>query len=354
MRGIAAMAVVTYHVDLDFGEPRWFPSAYLAVDLFFVLSGFVLAHAYEHRFASGMTTWQFMLLRLIRLYPLYLLALFVPLTSLLAADLAGHDVRISLHSVLSALPWNILFLPAPAGWRGTTPLFPINSAAWSLLFELLVNFLFVATWRFLTNRVLMLAIGLSGFGLIACTYYFGPLEGGWNGETLLVGAARVLYSFPIGVLLYRTRRHHSVPPFNPLIPLIGTALLLKPPYAWGFMPGLYSLFAVVVLSPALVAVGASANVKSVTGKAVCILLGTVSYGVYVLHLSISFLFLRSCELIFGSKVLAHGDAMTTFFIVTMFILIVIVDRLYDTPARTWLSRFASRKIAAKLKQHEIA
>ena len=57
------MAVVTYHVDLDFGEPRWFPSAYLAVDLFFVLSGFVLAHAYEHRFASGMTTWQFMLLR---------------------------------------------------------------------------------------------------------------------------------------------------------------------------------------------------------------------------------------------------------------------------------------------------
>ena len=88
---VAAMAVVTYHVDLDFGEPRWFPSAYLAVDLFFVLSGFVLAHAYEHRFASGMTTWQFMLLRLIEFYPFYLLALFVPLTSLLAADLAGHD-----------------------------------------------------------------------------------------------------------------------------------------------------------------------------------------------------------------------------------------------------------------------
>ena len=246
-----------------------------------------------------------------------------------------------------------MFLPAPAGWRGTTPLFPINSAAWSLLFELLVNFLFVATWRFLTNRVLMLAIVLSG-SANSMHLLFWTAGGGLERRDTSGRSGTSTLQLPNRRSSLPYARHHSVPPFNPLIPLIGTALLLKPPYAWGFMPGLYSLFAVVVLSPALVAVGASANVKSVTGKAVSILLGTVSYGVYVLHLSISFLFLRSCELIFGSKVLAHGDAMTTFFIVTMFILIVIVDRLYDTPARTWLSRFASRKIAAELKQHEIA
>jgi len=42
---------------------------YLAVDFFFMLSGFVLAHAYEERLRSGMKAWRFMRTRIIRLYP---------------------------------------------------------------------------------------------------------------------------------------------------------------------------------------------------------------------------------------------------------------------------------------------
>ncbi len=51
----------------------------LAVDLFFALSGFVLAHAYEQKFERGMTAFDFMKIRFIRLYPLYILALFISL-----------------------------------------------------------------------------------------------------------------------------------------------------------------------------------------------------------------------------------------------------------------------------------
>jgi hypothetical protein len=89
MRGIAALAVVTRHAPLYFESVSIFvqsPMAkapiavgpffesYLAVDFFFALSGFVLAHAYGHRLATGMSPGRFMAIRLIRLYPLYVVA----------------------------------------------------------------------------------------------------------------------------------------------------------------------------------------------------------------------------------------------------------------------------------------
>src|SRR3954453_14099780 len=74
-RGVAAIAVVVYHSHLLFGA-QWFQSGFLAVDFFFGLSGFVIAHAYGSRLTTGrMTTREFMRARFIRLYPLYLLAL---------------------------------------------------------------------------------------------------------------------------------------------------------------------------------------------------------------------------------------------------------------------------------------
>ncbi len=83
LRGVAALCVVQTHTqDLLLGDTL--PTAYLAVDLFFLLSGFVLAHAYEERLRQGMTLHRFMLARLVRLYPLYLagIAIAVPLAVL--------------------------------------------------------------------------------------------------------------------------------------------------------------------------------------------------------------------------------------------------------------------------------
>jgi peptidoglycan/LPS O-acetylase OafA/YrhL len=59
MRGIAAVSVVFYHAGIHSGLPL-LPHAYLAVDLFFVLSGFVIAHAYEEKLHHGMTVGKFM------------------------------------------------------------------------------------------------------------------------------------------------------------------------------------------------------------------------------------------------------------------------------------------------------
>jgi peptidoglycan/LPS O-acetylase OafA/YrhL len=77
IRGIAAILVALFHFRATFlhYDNNVIGDGYLAVDLFFVLSGFVLAHAYEHRFARGMTTFEFMRARVIRLYPLYFVGL---------------------------------------------------------------------------------------------------------------------------------------------------------------------------------------------------------------------------------------------------------------------------------------
>lgn len=350
MRGVAALAVVTFHANLDFGVSRWLPSAYLAVDMFFVLSGFVLAHAYEHRFKAGMTPGQFMAARLVRLYPLYILAIALRMLGLLTASFSGHDVSISLGSLVSALPWNLFFLPAPPfAWNSQTPLFPLDAPAWSLLFELLINLAYVLTWRALSNRMLVVVAFVSAVCLLAWLLHFGALDGGWNQSTILVGAARVLYSFPLGILLYRMRDKLRAPDMGTALPLIATALLLAPPWSWGTAPGLYSLFAITVISPVLVAIGACCRTKTAFSQRICIALGDTSYGVYVLHASLtlvfSWIFSHSLAKIFHQD----GNVMTVFFVISLFIGTLLVDRFYDIPVRNWLTRrILKRGMSAQL------
>ena len=67
------MFVMIYHLPVIFGFN--IPHAYLAVDLFFMLSGWVMAYSYEERIGQGLAFKQFALQRLARLYPLYGVAL---------------------------------------------------------------------------------------------------------------------------------------------------------------------------------------------------------------------------------------------------------------------------------------
>src|ERR1700712_3139318 len=71
LRGVAALVVVTWHASQVFGFQ--ISGGYLSVDFFFLLSGWVLAHAYGARLTSTMSAWDFFRARLVRLYPVYLL-----------------------------------------------------------------------------------------------------------------------------------------------------------------------------------------------------------------------------------------------------------------------------------------
>src|SRR5580698_8903196 len=79
MRGAGALLIVMRHAPMMFGGFR-VPESFLAVDLFYLVSGFVIAHAYGERLAAGEPLGRFMMTRVIRLYPLYLVGLGVGLT----------------------------------------------------------------------------------------------------------------------------------------------------------------------------------------------------------------------------------------------------------------------------------
>jgi peptidoglycan/LPS O-acetylase OafA/YrhL len=100
LRGIAALAVLIYHSD-NFLGIQLLPNAYLAVDLFFMLSGFVIAHNYDPKIGSGMTLKEFMLHRGIRLFPCYWLALAIGVT-LGSARLIRDQVQPDHAAVVSA------------------------------------------------------------------------------------------------------------------------------------------------------------------------------------------------------------------------------------------------------------
>jgi peptidoglycan/LPS O-acetylase OafA/YrhL len=75
LRGIAALAVLVYHYFVFQSNPELpnpIPYAWLAVDFFFLLSGFVIASAYEARLCASMTFVDFVKIRFVRLYPMIL------------------------------------------------------------------------------------------------------------------------------------------------------------------------------------------------------------------------------------------------------------------------------------------
>jgi peptidoglycan/LPS O-acetylase OafA/YrhL len=268
LRGVAAVAVVGHHARGFFPEAPDFPGSYLAVDLFFALSGFVLAHAYERKIASGLGLGGFMWERFRRLYPLFLLGMLGGLVTLAPAALAGSFNR------LESAPFNLLMLPSPITLPTGGGLYPLNPPGWSLFYELVVNVAFVSVVLWPRRWVLALvAAGL--LGLVA--FSGGGLNGGARWEDAGEALARVVFSFFLGVLVFRSEIWRKVPslPGFVVAGFIGAI-------AWQGSRQAVDLAMVVVVFPALLVLGARAQAKGLA-DAIFRRLGEASYPLYVLH-----------------------------------------------------------------------
>src|ERR1700744_1410613 len=116
MRGIAALSVMSYHykdhVEVFGGLKPFDGGGWTAVDLFFVLSGFVLAYTYEPRFKAGLTLGHFMQLRLIRLYPLYAMGTLVAVATQALLVWKGYYAHaMDSHKLLVQSALGMLFVP---------------------------------------------------------------------------------------------------------------------------------------------------------------------------------------------------------------------------------------------------
>lgn len=268
LRGVAALGVVCFHL-----RRGWFPGAYLAVDLFFVLSGFVLAFAHDDQFAGGLTWGRFLAQRVIRLWPLYALGVAIAVVS---AAVAGD------RSLWSTAPLQILFLPAQPG-PGHAPLYPLDVPAWSLMFELGVNAAWAIFWRWLRGVGLAIAIAAAGFGLLAMIIHQGSGDVGSFWSTVGAGVPRAVFGFLLGVGLFRLRLTRT-----PKVTMIGwgglcgaLGCILMLPLAGTLRTGFDAGFD-LVLSPAVIL---AASIVEPPRPAIPFSewLGAISYPIYAVH-----------------------------------------------------------------------
>ncbi len=345
MRGTAALAVAVMHAS-KLGNFQLMPSAYLAVDMFFMLSGFVIANAYDARLGAGLGAGRFMLQRLVRLYPMYLLGTAVAV----AVVLCGLDSSWSGKGLARATGYATAMLPIPPWLDGVDDhytLYPLNDAAWSLLFELLVNLVFVAVHRWLGLRALLIWVGLAALLLVTAVVDAGSLERGWSWDGFAVGAARVGFSFPLGVLLQRLYAAGRLPRWRvfardvPGWGVVGAMLALLMLPSPGEAADMWRDLGIVMLvMPALLAAGVHSKLAIAR---LADWLGEVSYPLYMLHGPV-------LALLVGLA-LRRGyaaDMIPLWYRQIGMLLVVLacapVARRFDTPLRRWLTgRLAPRR-----------
>lgn len=353
LRGVAALMVIWYHVFEGFATSPFdqrFNHGYLAVDFFFVLSGFVIGYAYDDRWKSTMTPRNFFRRRLIRLHPMIVLGAILGAVAFIAQGSEKWDgTPVSLSMVLLALLFNLFLVPALPGAgaevRGNGEMYPLNGPAWSLFFEYIGNILYALFLRRLSTKMLTAVVALSGAGLVSFAVFnlsgYGHLGVGWTlaDNNLPGGMLRLLFSFSAGLLISRTFKPANIKGAF-WICALAIILLLSMPYVGGenrmWMNGVYDAVCIIMVFPILVYVGASGKTKSKISLRITKFLGDISYPLYIVHYPSMYLFYAwlwrngytfsrtwhvALALFFGNIVLAY-----------------LCLKFYDEPVRKYLTK----------------
>ena len=355
LRGIAALAVVTRHAPdffqsisiliqpADLTKPAIsvgpFFESYLAVDFFFVLSGFVLAHSYGERLSAGMSSARFMILRYIRLYPLYFLGLLITSACVLEQFVSAKLSPATFDFGCISFAFGLFMLPSPASGF---VLFPLNSPTWSLFFELYANWCYALIGRHLRTGRLAVFVGSVAIGMFFAvnrgwlgfgSAEIGALDDGFEWQGVGAGLLRVLYSFFAGVLVFRIwKASHLRIDVHPIF-IMGAlvAVLAANPSKEYWVA--FDLAATLIVFPGLVFVGAS-SVPSRPMARLFLCLGAASYGVYVLQVPIY-------EVLVGYLRGTGGEMhwiWAPLFVTVVLSLAAVADKYIDKPIRTALSR----------------
>ena len=211
LRGLASIWVALGHL---YGAKGFLiASSGLGVDIFFVLSGFIISHAHAQDFDGRYSARKFLRfigLRLSRVYPLHIvttLAL-LPMVVLPGFLERFHPNAFSglnfVANIFLVQSWTFFLIPAE--YRG--PGWSWNVPSWSLSVEWLVYLLFPLTFivvsKFRSPRILIaLAIAAIATLLITLSIYFGELSGGGLGKP---GMLKGLAEFTCGIILFRLRQ----------------------------------------------------------------------------------------------------------------------------------------------------
>lgn len=355
LRGVAALVVIWYHLFEGFAMSpvdQRFNHGYLAVDFFFILSGFVVGYAYDDRWRRRtLTPGGFVKRRLIRLHPMVVLGAVVgAVTFCLQGRVMWDGTHVALSAVMLSLLLHLFLIPAVPGSvpevRGNGEMYPLNGPTWSLFFEYIGNLLYALFLRRLPTRWLALFVTLTGAGLAAFALGngsgYGHLGVGWSlaDYNLPGGLLRLLFAFPMGLLLSRIFRPVAIRGAFWFCSAVIVVLLALPYVGDGTHPlwnGLYDTLCVVVAFPLLVWLGASGRATDPATSRICRFLGDISYPVYVIHYPFMYLFYawlwRDAKIPFAEAWPVAGGLFLGVIVLAWAVL-----KLYDEPLRRYLTR----------------
>lgn len=353
LRGVAALMVVWFHIFEAFATSHLdqrINHGYLAVDFFFILSGFVIGYAYDDRWGR-MSIGEFCKRRLIRLHPMVVMGTLIGAAMFYTQGCEVWDVSlISVGALIVATLMGALMIPASVGTevRGVGEMYPLNGPSWSLFFEYIGNILYALLLRRLSTRALAAVVAAAGCGLAwyAIAGPLGDLCVGFSMDkvNMVGGSLRLLFAFPAGLLLSRIFRPAKV---NGVF-WIGTAaiiVLATIPRLGGverlWLNGIYDAVCCIAVFPLVVYLAASGRTTDRTTTALCKFLGDISYPLYMVHYPFIYLYyawVKNHSLTFGESL---WGALALFF--GCIALAYACLRLYDEPVRRYLTRRFLRK-----------
>lgn len=335
MRGVAAIFVVLFHLSAF----NIAGGGYLAVDLFFVLSGLVISRTYDARLSGGLKPTHFVILRVVRLYPLFLVGLVLALAKACGQLIFEPGESLSAPQIVVSMATELFMLPSPATGG---ELFPLNGPSWSLFFELVINIAYAITALIIRPRWLILFALVSAGLMIQSALHAQILNVGWDWPTFGGGIGRVGFSFTVGVLIQRlgfVRAAQRVT-WWALVPLLVVLPALVPNWDPVYR-AYYDLPVALILLPLMVVLGANLYLPAGLQR-VGHFLGEISYALYAIHFPLIFI-----THFIATKAHVPDLIWKPALVVGLMVLASLLEKFYDRPVRRVLTAWLKRAVFQK-------
>ena len=308
LRGVAALMILLYHVFNDAKSFYVWPTpvnefyhSFLGVDFFFILSGFVMGYAYDRQWGKDMNLGSFIKRRLIRLHPMVVMGVLIGAIAFVIQGFTKWDgTEVTMQAFMLSVLLGLFLIPSPTNIevRGNTEIFPLNGPHWSLFFEYIGSLLYGLLLHRLSTKWLRVwvacsIISIAGFALLTED---GGIAYGWSSEpaNLWGGALRMLYAYPMGLLMARVFRERQPKPLHvPMFLLcsLGLILLLGLPFLGNKdVETIYQLVCIFSFFPTIIWYGARGIVTGWQQRAVSFL-GRLSYPLYAIHFPLIYLYI---------------------------------------------------------------
>jgi peptidoglycan/LPS O-acetylase OafA/YrhL len=284
LRGVCALSVMLFHAADLFRPGPLMAHGFLAVDMFFLLSGFVIALNYEQALQSGLQMTVFLRARANRLLPVYWLgAVFNVAVFVWMASSGFYPPGFTPMMIWFLVPLlTFLMMPVygvPGG--GFSP--AMMNVSWSLLVEWLVNILYAARLCRLRTRSLALIVVIGWFAMAVAGYFTtrGWCVGISRDDVFTYGLMRGFPDFLAGVVIFRLYKSGVLA----RLPAISTELLLTVWLCIAVVPTFtatptFDAMVVILICPLLVMLLIRSDAEA---PAFTRTLGALSYPLYVVH-----------------------------------------------------------------------